>query len=52
MRRIVLAVAVAAALALTACGGHKEPKKEPQVEAANKIGTAQSYVAAGRTAAT
>jgi len=41
-----------AALVLLACGGcgHKEPKKEPQVEAANKIGTAQSYVAAGRTA--
>ena len=41
-----------ASLVLLVCAGcgHKEPKKEPQVEAANKIGTAQSYVAAGRTA--
>jgi Tfp pilus assembly protein PilF len=50
MSRSLLALAAAVALAGCGAGGHHQPKMDPQVEAANKIRTAQSYVTAGRTA--
>jgi Tfp pilus assembly protein PilF len=47
---VSLVVATALVILDTGCGagGHRDPKKDPQVEAANKVRQAQSYVAAGR----
>jgi Tfp pilus assembly protein PilF len=50
-KRSLVSLGVVAAALLVACGGgHRDPKKDPQVEAANKVRTAQSYVSAGRHA--